>query len=178
MSRSREARRIEPARRPHPGPSSIHRVTAAILRSAIPAPSPPSSTSKNSGKNHMNSVLVPLNPQRRKRTPWPSASRHREGWARDLRPAACRAPLRGDPSECAAVRAGSAHTGPLPSCPSPDPPLCRSPSLFDPGVPSFECGPLLGGVRFLLHLLPHFFTPHSLGFPGCPKETKLRPAFK
>lgn len=94
---------------------------------------------------------------------------------RDLRPAACRATLRGDPSECAGLRAGDAHTGPLPCCPSPDPPLCRSPSLFDPGVPSFECGPLLSGERFLLDLLPHFFTPHSLGFPCSPKETKLWP---
>lgn len=94
---------------------------------------------------------------------------------RDLRPAACRATLRGDPSECAGLRAGDAHTGPFPCCPSPDPPLCRSPSLFDPGVPSFECGPLLGGERFLLDLLPHFFTPHSLGFPCSPNETKLWP---
>lgn len=68
---NREARRTGPARRLHPGLASIHRVTAAILGSAIPAPSPASSTSKNSGKNHMSSVLVPLYPQRRKRTPWP-----------------------------------------------------------------------------------------------------------
>lgn len=67
---NREARRTGPAGRPHPGLASIHRVTGAILRSAIPAPSP---TSKNSGKNHMSSVLVPLYPQRRKRIPWPSS---------------------------------------------------------------------------------------------------------
>lgn len=60
---NREARRTGPARRVHPGLASIHRVTGAILGSAIPAPSPPSSTSKNSGKNHMSSVLVPLYPQ-------------------------------------------------------------------------------------------------------------------
>uniref|UniRef100_A0A8C6HZQ8 Uncharacterized protein n=1 Tax=Mus spicilegus TaxID=10103 RepID=A0A8C6HZQ8_MUSSI len=52
---NREARRTGPARRVHPGLASIHRVTGAILGSAIPAPSPPSSTSKNSGKNHMSS---------------------------------------------------------------------------------------------------------------------------
>lgn len=91
---NREARRTRPAGRVHPGLASIHRVTGAILGSAIPAPSPPSSTSKNSGKNHMSSVLVPLYPQRRKRTPWPSASRRPGSWERDLRPAACRA----DPS--------------------------------------------------------------------------------
>jgi hypothetical protein len=55
-------------------------------------------------------------------------------------------------------------------------PVSLSITLFDPGVPSFECGPLLSGERFLLDLLPHLFTPHSLCFP-CPPppETKLWP---
>lgn len=54
-------------------------------------------------------------------------------------------------------------------------PVLLSITLFDPRVPSFECGPLLSEERFLLDLLPHFFTLHSLGFPCSPKETKLWP---
>lgn len=46
---------------------------------------------------------------------------------------------------------------------------------FDPRVPSFQCGPLLSGERFLLDLLPHFFMPCSLGFSCSLKETKLWP---
>lgn len=47
---NREPRRTRSARRVHPGLASIHRVTGAILGSAIPAPSPPSSTSKKQRK--------------------------------------------------------------------------------------------------------------------------------
>lgn len=117
--------------------------------------------------------LGPRPPQRRKRTPWPSASRRRGGWARDLGPAACRAPLRGDPSECAGERAGGAHTGLFPCRLSLERPVGLSLiTLFDSRVPSSECGPLLGGVHFLLDLLPHFFTPHSLGFPCSPQRNQ------
>lgn len=53
-------------------------------------------------------------------------------------------------------------------------PVALSITLFDPGLPSFECGPLLSGERFLLDLLPHFLTPHSLGFP-CLLPTPKKP---
>lgn len=68
---NREARRTGLTRRPHPGPASIHRVTGAILGPAIPSRSPASSTSRNSGKNHMNSVLFPLNDVKGHRGPQP-----------------------------------------------------------------------------------------------------------
>lgn len=73
--------------RPHPGPASIHRVTGAILGPAIPARSPASSTSRNSGKNHMNSVLFPLNDVKGHRGPQPRGAGEAERETSVPRPA-------------------------------------------------------------------------------------------
>lgn len=161
---SREARRTGLARRSRPGPASTHRVTGAILGPAIPAPSPASSTSRNSGKNHMNPVLVPLNDVKGHRGPQPRGAGEAGRETSVPRPAE-----RPFAETRVSARARGAHTGPLPCRLSLERPVGLSLiSLFDSRIPSSECGPLLGGVRFLLDLLPHFFTPHSLGFPCSP----------
>ncbi|KAH0505486.1 PHD finger-like domain-containing protein 5A [Microtus ochrogaster] len=137
---SREARRTGLARRSRPGPASIHRVTGAILGPAIPAPSPASSTSRNSGKNHMNSVLVPLNDVKGHRGPQP------RGAGEAGRETSVPRPAEHPFAETrVSERAGGTHTGPLPCRLSLERPVGLSLiSLFDSRVPSSECGPLLG----------------------------------